>query len=118
VTGSTSGVGGSRDLDFFPIRVACPRCQSLDVTYTCEPKCCFNHLCGSCYGTFELKTTLRADAGPFKAPAFEHDVFRATVDCARCRGVNVFLAGSGEPGNAEAACADCGALLTLEIETT
>ena len=39
-----------------PLTIACPSCGSTDVTYTCEPKCCFNHICAACYTTFELAT--------------------------------------------------------------
>ena len=39
-----------------PLVVQCPSCGSSEITYTCEPKCCFNHICAACYTTFELFT--------------------------------------------------------------
>ena len=36
--------------------VRCPQCNSADVVYSCEPKCCYNHVCAECRSTFELNT--------------------------------------------------------------
>jgi len=43
-------------MKFLPLKVSCPVCGSQNITYTCEPKCCFNHICDSCYATFQLLT--------------------------------------------------------------
>jgi hypothetical protein len=99
----------------FPLAVACPRCGSRNITYTCEPKCCFNHLCGDCYGTFELRTSLRP-GGPLavEAPGVERDSLAPAAPCAGCQGIGTYLVDSGEPPNDRAVCVDCRSLLTVE----
>mgnify|MGYP001619709065 CR=1 FL=1 len=43
-------------MNFRPISPACPSCGSREITYTCEPKCCFNHVCNHCHASFMLVT--------------------------------------------------------------
>lgn len=93
------------------LRLACPLCGSASVFYSCEPKCCFNHVCEDCKGTFEPVTRF---AGRFRkglAPPDEPvDCTEATVACARCESTAVFTAADGA-----LVCTDCGALLELEL---
>src|SRR5262245_19561936 len=113
------------------LRVACPSCGSQEVAYTCQPDCCFNHVCESCLASFELATELLEDAHQtarwpanqtahwpsvelVETPIRAEDSCRPTAACARCRGLNVYqmLQDSGED---LLACADCRALLRLVI---
>src|SRR5262249_1280510 len=57
-----AGVAGSTKLSLMKLselRVACPSCGSEAVAYTCQPECCFNHVCESCLANFELATEVR-----------------------------------------------------------
>ena len=44
-------------MTLIPISVVCPQCGSGEVFYSCNPTCCYNHVCNHCYTTFELETT-------------------------------------------------------------
>jgi hypothetical protein len=97
-----------------PLTVQCPACGSSDITYTCEPKCCFNHLCGACYTTFELFTqptggTLRA----VEVPSGERDSLAPTVACARCESLEVYAVAGEASSSTQLVCAACHALLEL-----
>src|SRR5262249_842601 len=120
------------------LRVACPSCGSQEVAYTCQPDCCFNHVCESCLASFELATELlegasisnralalsqaahwRADRTAHwrldesvETPIREEDSCRPTAACARCRGLNVYQMPQ-DSGEDLLACADCRALLRL-----
>lgn len=91
--------------------IACPHCGSADTFYSCEPKCCFNHVCGECRGTFEPVTkpagqTRRGLAPPDPLP----DATEPAVACAKCESVAVYIAPDGA-----LVCTDCGAVLELEL---
>jgi len=97
-----------------PLTVQCPACGSSDVTYTCEPKCCFNHLCGACYTSFELFT--QPTGGTLKAmevPPAERDSLAPTVACARCESLDVYMVGGEESSPNHLVCAACHTLLEL-----
>jgi hypothetical protein len=98
----------------YPLRVQCPSCGSNAITYTCEPKCCFNHICGACYTTFELFTeaTDRSQAGTEK-PIDERDCLAPTVACARCESIEVYAIEQAEGSQPVLICTDCGAILRL-----
>jgi hypothetical protein len=100
-----------------PLAIECPSCGSTDVTYTCEPKCCFNHICAACYTTFELATeALGRTLSGVAAPAVERDCLAPTVACARCDSVEVYtLAGADAPAG-QLLCVTCHALLKLNVE--
>jgi hypothetical protein len=101
-------------MQLVPLAVQCPSCKSIEVTYSCHPDCCFNHVCDSCLNSFELFTE---DAGATLSPvAFngnKRDSCAPTVACARCESLNVYSL-SGEPAD-RLACASCGAALLLKI---
>ena len=42
--------------DIAPLRLHCPECGSNDIVYTCEPSCCFNHVCTACRAVFYPST--------------------------------------------------------------
>lgn len=91
--------------------INCPVCGSAEVSYTCTPNCCFNHLCAECGATFEPVT--RAAGGrvsgivppdPLPGPA------DPTAACARCDSTAVYMAEEGR-----LVCGACGAVLVLEF---
>lgn len=100
-----------------PLAIRCPTCGSPEVTYTCEPKCCFNHVCNHCHTSFELVTTKVGELGVrLAAPRLEHDALRPTTGCPRCESIAVFeLREDAQAG--KLVCADCLALLELRFES-
>jgi hypothetical protein len=100
-----------------PLQVQCPSCGSSDITYTCEPKCCFNHICAACYTTFELFTEpLGRVRTSMEKPLQERDSLAPTVACAQCNSIEIYMveAAGGVPG--ELVCVECHALLRLGFD--
>ena len=97
-----------------PLVVQCPSCASPEITYTCEPKCCFNHICAACYTTFELFTepTGRMLTGVVKPPQ-ERDSLAPTVACAKCDSLAVYMMAPEGSTRSALICTDCHALLQL-----
>jgi protein-arginine kinase activator protein McsA len=93
------------------LSLACPVCHSAEIFYSCEPKCCFNHVCAECHSTFEPVT--RAAGGTLaglEPPEPLPECTEPTVACVKCESTRVYVLEDGR-----LACADCGALLELEI---
>src|SRR5512140_2335369 len=89
--------------------VRCPVCQSSSITYSCEPKCCFNHVCDDCHSTFELITRdLGSQLRGVEPPERALDACDPTAECARCHSVTVYQAGN------QYTCLSCSALLALD----
>ncbi|MEE8201640.1 MAG: hypothetical protein V3R29_10780 [Candidatus Acidoferrales bacterium] len=107
-------------MKFLPLSVACPNCGSRNVTYTCEPKCCFNHLCNACYTSFMLGTeklgrelpTTKREGLPPEGP---EDALAACVGCQRCESIAVYQL-ERELDGATHVCGACFALLKCTIE--
>ena len=100
-----------------PLSVSCPNCGSRDVSYTCEPKCCFNHLCGYCYSTFELATvSLGTKMKDLEVPREERDCLAPTTACAVCESLDLFLIDGGQGSADKLYCANCHTVLRLELE--
>jgi hypothetical protein len=96
-----------------PISISCPQCGSKDVVYSCQPTCCFNHVCNNCYSTFELETTKVGEwREEFAAPP-DPEPSGPTAPCARCGEAKVFaIADSQDP---QYVCVSCKALLSLSF---
>lgn len=99
-----------------PINVACPQCGSTsDVTYSCKPECCFNHVCARCYTTFELVTRrigeITGDLGPIPP---DPDASNPTAGCARCGECRIFAIHDGPTPPVRYLCVSCKALLALD----
>jgi hypothetical protein len=89
----------------------CPTCGSREIVYTCEPKCCFNHVCSECRTSFQLVTRkCKGERQSTRVDLRLPESGEPTVACATCESLRVYaLAGA----SGKVACADCGGLLEL-----
>ena len=93
------------------LALACPVCGSADITYSCEPKCCFNHVCADCRSTFEPATRVTGGrVSSVEPPDPLPECTDPTVACAKCDSTRVYVLEDGR-----LACAACGLLLELEL---
>jgi DNA-directed RNA polymerase subunit RPC12/RpoP len=96
--------------------IACPKCGGKEIVYSCEPKCCFNHVCADCRSTFELNT---AKTGQFDhetaISAKEPDSSDLTTACASCGSLRLAVLSSA-PDETLLLCASCRAVSRLAIE--
>ncbi len=100
-----------------PLSIQCPSCGSSAITYTCEPRCCFNHLCAACYTTFELFTEpLNRTLTGLEKPSEARDDLAPTVACARCESVEVYVVDQAGEAQGALLCIDCHALLRLGFD--
>src|SRR5512142_3286969 len=90
-------------------KLRCPLCKSSAITYTCEPKCCYNHVCDDCNATFELETRyLGSELRDVEPPERLLDSCDPTAECARCHAIGVYQV------DGQYTCLACSALLSLE----
>ncbi|MBV9088123.1 MAG: hypothetical protein JOY79_11605 [Acidobacteriaceae bacterium] len=96
--------------------IRCPKCGGSDIVYSCEPKCCFNHVCADCRSTFEINTqkTGRFDQAA-GADAQEPDSGDPTTGCANCESLCIAVVSSG-PDETLLVCGKCHAVLRMGIE--
>ncbi|HYY68214.1 MAG TPA: hypothetical protein VE734_00645 [Terriglobales bacterium] len=96
--------------------ITCPKCGGKAIVYSCEPKCCFNHVCADCRSTFELNTS--------KTGQFDHQTPMAaeepgssdpTTSCASCGSLHMAVL-SFTPEETLLVCVDCRAISRLAIE--
>jgi hypothetical protein len=97
---------------------SCPQCGAQKIVYSCEPKCCFNHVCGACRASFQLETRelgdkLSQDAFPNDLPEIESCL--PTAQCANCESLRVYQVTLPESTEIRFACADCQSLLELVL---
>jgi len=96
--------------------ISCPHCKGREIVYSCEPKCCFNHVCADCRSTFEINTekTGRTDPDtPIDIP--DPDSTEPTTGCAQCESLRVgVLSVADDP--TFLLCGKCRAVLKLAIE--
>ena len=96
-----------------PISISCPQCGSREVSYSCQPTCCFNHVCNNCYTTFELETTKVGELLDVFAMPPDPEPSSPTTPCARCGEAKVFaIVDSQGP---EYLRVSCKALLSLSF---
>src|SRR5512146_355254 len=96
--------------------VTCPQCHGREIIYSCEPKCCFNHVCADCRSTFELNTqkTGRFDHQT-AVSAEEPQSGEPTTGCAACESLKVAVLSSSD-GEILLLCAKCRAISRLAVE--
>jgi hypothetical protein len=95
--------------------VRCPTCGSPDVVYTCEPKCCFNHLCSDCRTTFQLLTRKSSRAVDVARPEAEEPFSGdPAAACAACESLRVAVVDAGSPPLL--VCSNCHSALELAYE--
>jgi len=92
------------------LELQCPICGAGDVFYSCEPKCCFNHVCGECRATFEPVTVAVGGVRRIAPPVELPDATDPAVACVRCESVAVYVDEDGA-----AVCHDCGTILRVEL---
>jgi hypothetical protein len=98
---------------FLPLKIACPGCGSNNLVYSCDPACCFNHVCGDCLNNFELLTRDLGETIAFAdTEPEEKDTCAPTVACARCKSLSVYATAES---SMKLFCASCHALLELEF---
>ena len=94
------------------LEIPCPTCGSRDVFYSCEPKCCFNHVCSDCGTTFEPATVA---TGGMKHGALPPDPLpdctQPAVACIKCESTAVYVL----PDSDVLVCTRCGTLLAIEL---
>jgi hypothetical protein len=100
-----------------PLAFTCPKCGSADVVYSCTPSCCFNHVCGQCYATFEPKTERVGEYAGEIGPLPEADSAGSTAPCARCGEYKLFVIMDETVPAERLLCISCRALLTIELES-
>lgn len=96
--------------------IRCPKCGGTEIVYSCEPKCCFNHVCADCRSTFEINTqkTARFERTiPFNLS--EPDSSDPTTCCAACGSLRVGILTSDD-GETLLVCGSCRAISTMLIE--
>lgn len=114
---TSEDVPRSHNVNLQPLSFACPQCGSTDVVYSCQPSCCFNHVCSYCYTTFEPTTQwvgeLKGEIGPL--PPTDCDPNSPTASCARCGEIRLFTVSSGSY-TGQILCVSCKALLTIDLQ--
>ncbi len=96
--------------------IRCPKCGGAEIIYSCEPKCCFNHVCADCRSTFEINTVKTAPTA--NAPADEVQEPQSgdpTTCCASCESLRVAVLNSDE-NETLLICGKCGAVSKVMIE--
>jgi len=92
------------------LAMACPKCGSGAIVFSCEPKCCFNHVCEECTTSFQPVTEATGEKlRGLKPPDPQPDCTEPATACAKCESIAVYALADGR-----LVCTDCGAVLKLE----
>jgi hypothetical protein len=96
--------------------IRCPKCGGAEIVYSCEPKCCFNHVCADCRSTFEINTHKTGEFDRESKLEFsEAESGDPTTGCANCESLNLAVLRSS-PDETVLVCGKCRAVLKLAIE--
>ena len=107
-------------MKLLPLTIQCPKCGSEAVAYSCEPDCCFNHVCEECLTNFQLVT--RDLGGRVRGldgarPEAQKDSCAPTTVCARCGSLDIWKIEDLAAGEAmRVTCLSCEAMLEIGIE--
>ncbi len=96
--------------------IRCPQCGGSEIIYSCEPKCCYNHVCADCRSTFELNTK-RTGQFDRESPLVASEPLSGepTTGCANCDSLKIAIL-SSDVDQILLLCGDCRSVLKLEIE--
>ncbi len=96
--------------------IRCPKCGGAEIVYSCEPKCCFNHVCADCRSTFEINTE---KTGRFERDLrfdlAEPDSSDPTTCCAACESLHIGVLSSNS-NETLLLCGNCHAVSKMLIE--
>ena len=95
--------------------IRCPKCGGAEIIYSCEPKCCFNHVCADCRSTFEINTVKTGQTVTSTASVEEPQSGEPTTCCAACESLHVAVL-SSENNLTLLWCGKCGAVSKMVIE--
>jgi hypothetical protein len=96
--------------------IRCPQCGGTDIVYSCEPKCCFNHVCADCRSTFEINTAKTGEYDRTAAiEAVEPPSGDPTTGCAACDSLRIAVL-RREGDDTLLLCGNCRAVLKMSIE--
>ncbi len=96
--------------------IRCPKCNGSDIVYSCEPKCCFNHVCADCRSTFEINTVKTGQSlAAATVPIEEPQSGEPTTCCASCESLRVAVL-KFEDNQTLLFCGQCGAISKMVIE--
>jgi hypothetical protein len=102
---------------FFSLKdvIRCPHCSGSEVVYSCEPKCCFNHVCADCRSTFEINTKKTGEFDQATAAsAAEPESGDPTTACASCECLRIAVVHRGD--ETMVVCGKCAAVSRVVIE--
>ncbi len=95
--------------------ITCPKCGGREIVYSCEPKCCFNHVCADCRSTFEINTEKTGEFDRDAALGFaEPESGDPTTACASCESLKIAVVKKGE--ETLIVCGRCAAVSRVVIE--
>jgi transcription elongation factor Elf1 len=96
--------------------IRCPKCGGAEVIYSCEPKCCFNHVCADCRSTFEINTVKTGESVTAATITVEEPQSgEPTTCCASCESLRIAVLKS-EENQTLLLCGNCGAISKMMIE--
>ena len=96
--------------------IRCPNCRSSEIVYSCEPKCCFYHVCADCRSTFEINTVKTGRSVAAATTIVEEpQSAEPTTCCASCESLRVAVLKS-EDNLTLLFCGRCGAISKMVIE--
>ncbi len=101
---------------FLALDPQCPQCGAAKIVYSCEPRCCFNHVCSACRASFQLQTLAtgtKLAAELFTSPLPVVDSCMPTAACANCESLKVYQMLSAEHQQPIITCSDCYTVLEL-----
>lgn len=95
--------------------IKCPHCGGNNIVYSCEPKCCFNHVCADCRSTFEINTQKTGESDHTPGSEFaEPESGDPTTACASCESLKIAVVQSGD--GIRIVCGRCAAVSRVVIE--
>ena len=95
-----------------PLELKCPQCAAAQVFYSCEPECCFNHICARCRATFETATRAVGASTPDAiGEGGERESDAPTAQCCACDSLEL-----GTLPDGRVVCTECGAVLEIVFE--